>query len=692
MSFSVAARTLLTSTLLVPGLLAFVGCNKDSSDSEPNQDGMGGALGTGGATTSDGAGENKKLLDELLTEIGKLKVQLETADEDNQKELLDRIDSLTKEIEDMREADSKCGQGGECTGLDSAKEGFRPLFQAICEKGFDCCTVGQSTSALGANVDSVEGCVEVLEDRMARGKNPTDLDNRYSSSFQVDWPEIGPLTHAVEEGRAEIDEGTVALCALLISTVECEAFDSYGYGYGRGPGLPEGGLCSVVNSCQPENWISGLVQEGAPCNPDVDFQECQDGLKCSGEQGSAVCVRAGDAGDRCITQDDCSSGSYCDIESGECTPRCGEAAPCSGDDECGTGLVCEYDDWANDYFCAPDQRAEVGQECDDGDDCKSGRCAEFEAGELCVATCSDSSNCESHQFCNEGACYPKVETDDYCSGDESCKNESDLCVWAGGAAKCMTKAAQSGDACPAGSIGGKEASRLCPEGDYCSAASDTCLTLGGLSATCDSDLACEPGTHCASNGDENVCTDAADQGEDCSEVDCAEGLDCESFSDGETTHYVCLPDAPGSRNDGEYCGRYPYGSNADLCKSERCRWLNSDQSYAICDTGLPEGSACDAQGALYGSSSYRPNLDPCDKDTYCEVENAGSGDYSGVCVPRIPAGSLCSPENNSYRMCEGDQYCRWDNYVSAYRCDPELTVSDVRYCPIKGFSASSGAR
>ncbi len=682
MAFNIFTRTFLTSGLVVSSLLGAIACSDDSSGSGTSgAGGMAGAGGTGGQISDAGGTPDSEdipdsdVLDELQRQLEELRKELATAGQAERATLLERIEELSKQLEE-RDTEPACGAGGPCIGLKAAVAGVRPLFEASCAKVFSCCNPSQATLALGPSAGTPEQCVAVLEDRMARGLNPTELGSEYDFFLEMDWPDVGDLATLLESGRAVIDQEAIDACAALIAGIECREFAYGHYGYG----IPLEDTCLAKASCRPENWVVGVAEEGEPCNTEADYDECGKGLYCEGDD-AGVCVRGGTAGDRCISADDCGPGAFCDIDSGVCSAVCALGAPCDDDSDCGEGLRCDEDDTSGfDEACVIDDRGDKGDPCSGDSDCKSSECRLFGDQNECAAYCAVDADCDADEYCEESICTPKAATGELCGGDSTCLDPDDRCLWASGGARCFAPVVDSDDPCPASTVG-VEASDLCPEGQFCSMESDTCVDLVDVGEPCEVVFACGADAFCTWNGELNVCVDAADRGEDCSEVNCARGLYCESYDHGEQTVYVCLPREEGSRGEGEYCGPSPASHTEQVCESRRCRWANEEHTHAVCDAGLPEGAACDATEAWENSSV--PNFDPCNADSYCRRNSFEIGDYSGTCAPRIPAGGVCSPAYPSFGMCEDDQYCDYDSDLRVYRCSAKLSNDERNFCPIK---------
>jgi hypothetical protein len=133
----------------------------------------------------------------------------------------------------------------------------------------------------------------------------------------------------------------------------------------------EGAVCA-----QPEQTCVKAPELGEPCNPDLmvpcatglgcasDSRTCvaagaegeacvggglicAAGLKCKPVGGSGVgvptCARPGGAGTDCGSEDAlCTTGFYCDWNTGKCVASLGDGGNCDRDAVCGEGFWCDY--------------------------------------------------------------------------------------------------------------------------------------------------------------------------------------------------------------------------------------------------------------------------------------------------------------------------------------------------------------
>jgi hypothetical protein len=116
-----------------------------------------------------------------------------------------------------------------------------------------------------------------------------------------------------------------------------------------------------------------------------------------------------DVGMRCILDEECREGLYCDVYTGLCTATVRLGGVCRDDPECGPGNVCNLG------RCAAPQSA--GGPCDDYDDCGVGLWCD---GESCQSVLPPGAPCQLEMMNCQGLCtleFPTGTCRDFCNGD-----------------------------------------------------------------------------------------------------------------------------------------------------------------------------------------------------------------------------------------------------------------------------------
>jgi len=160
------------------------------------------------------------------------------------------------------------------------------------------------------------------------------------------------------------------------------------------PGSPGGGAvgdpCSQHTDCGNLYCFLGLCSE--PCNPETVGScpgggACQVGaLSCRGACGSA-----GSLGDPCSGNDQCASGMCAEMGDDRfCTALCDPSSPCPG------GFACR--DAGGVSVCVPDGGA-LGDDCAANEDCGSGICAFEDTRNYCTRICDAASPCPTAMTC-----------------------------------------------------------------------------------------------------------------------------------------------------------------------------------------------------------------------------------------------------------------------------------------------------
>jgi hypothetical protein len=191
-----------------------------------------------------------------------------------------------------------------------------------------------------------------------------------------------------------------------------------------------GGACADNNECASKM-----------CNVPVCQMACCQGT-CVGDTKPAP----GGPGTVCMSQTQCTAGTYCDITSGMCTALKAAGATCTGSDECTYGLACVGAQQTRTCKALPT----VGQACPDGvcrdagNYCNAmGMCAQIG---LAGATCTSSQQCSSFYPCDQatGMCTQAPKTGEACTG--RCFDVGTFCDTTAAMPTCVAIHAD-GDAC-----------------------------------------------------------------------------------------------------------------------------------------------------------------------------------------------------------------------------------------------------
>ena len=296
--------------------------------------------------------------------------------------------------------------------------------------------------------------------------------------------------------------------------------------------------CTADRPCQPPFLCTAIAGEGAAactqvCDPARPPTEtCPLGTYClaygCGAQGGH-CVLLGGAtravavGDPCTNDGDC-AGLYCrdpgDGGGQRCMTRCEDAAVCGAGSLCAPvtrgcgGCVAEGGDPTLHGF---------GQPCSGDEQCASGLCGADAAGTFCTQACGD---CPAGYHCARGECARGELSDDQghpCLQNEDCA--TGLCAYWPEGSSCTRFCSEAA---------------ACPEGL-------TCTDVGEGRSACKPDKTivgqpCEGNSDCLSSlcgafGDErgNVCTEPCDAG-----GGCPAGLECVDRSGLQ----LCAPPLP----------------------------------------------------------------------------------------------------------------------------------------------------
>jgi hypothetical protein len=311
--------------------------------------------------------------------------------------------------------------------------------------------------------------------------------------------------------------------ALLIGGIAC------GETINGGNGSPDGGDGAIpldqTPSCSPpcaaRQMCIGLPGSpttfcGNACQSDHDcpaFLICRNGAclaACSPSSSSGCaageyCAPAVSAGGECTSNTDCSFGSYCDSDAGtspgmggcesfsSCAAcRVGTCPVCTANSQCGAGQVCA------DGTC---------QTCTSDGQCgPNAQCTPTHTAFEC--TCSDDSDCDTHENCQSGVCASAGchfssdggdfrEYDGGCHWGQACKD--DMCVACSTIADCYLPGSPSslGYTCVHGTCTSCSTNSDCGGGQTC---------VQGSCGTCVASSQCGPSGNCV----DGYCTCTSD--------------------------------------------------------------------------------------------------------------------------------------------------------------------------------------
>lgn len=178
---------------------------------------------------------------------------------------------------------------------------------------------------------------------------------------------------AIRMGRAVI--GCLAL--LLAGSVSC-THSSVG---NQAP------LCGCLNPL--DSLVDGrcLRLQSACYYP----EDCAEGYNCTPE-GKCVCRDFEVCGVVCSQDCSCPEHYLCDAELAFCRP----SAFCLDDQMCEPTQRCRYDYHINSYICRTYTGHQVGDPCQEDDDCRSGICYT----NVCLQTCRTNAGCPDGQVCS----------------------------------------------------------------------------------------------------------------------------------------------------------------------------------------------------------------------------------------------------------------------------------------------------
>jgi len=171
-----------------------------------------------------------------------------------------------------------------------------------------------------------------------------------------------------------------ALVAALLATMQVQCTNE---------GVEEGvEACSCRSELDIINSDGWCERQDYTCNA---LNLCEQGYECTA-RNKCVCSNQAECGIECSVDCSCPAERVC-VNS---TNRCQRSLPCLDDSMCADGQICRLSEGLNYYICMPPSGAEVGQDCNENEDCLSGIC---QTG-VCLQSCFQNSDCPAQQLCN----------------------------------------------------------------------------------------------------------------------------------------------------------------------------------------------------------------------------------------------------------------------------------------------------
>ncbi len=521
------------------------------------------------------------------------------------------------------------GIGGECNADPEVGDGV-----ALCEAGY-CEFFGCATSC-GGDDDCLTVATGVCSGGTCTGKpGTTCTDDADCSSFECGALDLGDL-------------GAFGRCGPKTCA------DEYGCGPGftcswgwngsvRNPGPDNSCLRELADgedlgeACDPDPTDNDIVNGGAVCKSDLCLgarcsQVCSSDEQC-GDGGLCGYYEFSDAMIACDEDADCGAGNACTMEDGACYNAStfeyiraeedtfvlglnfcnsleGSTGSCLSHTDCGASESCELylqQNYLQDGSVDPDAPVvmagaclpaqgpgELGDECTDFSDCKSGFCIPItDTFAICSEPCTASADCGSFNIgedavngvCNSylysfagdlerfqnftyvGLCVFDFGSTADCADDFTCEAATEACFPNAIAGNDPTKASnveylcfqvwetaeqagtkQLGEACDPEAEVGECASGFCtPEvGDettgYCSQLCNAGDDCGGGDLSC-TELVRVPraGAYAANTGTFGLCLKDQECGGCTSHLDCPGSLVCANLGTAGTPAYQCVP-------------------------------------------------------------------------------------------------------------------------------------------------------
>jgi hypothetical protein len=489
----------------------------------------------------------------------------------------------------------------ERSGIATARSQMKPLVDAACDWMFGCCSSDELVYQVGNFTVDAEDCSDRLLDAIATG-TPLDLVQGGLS----DDPAEGLLTLAlaINEGRVEVNSAAVRECADGTSDRACNARVISEGPVGR---CTPSATAVEADPCDPNEMFRGRQEVGEEC---AGPWECKEGLRCADFGIVGVCALRAAEGKSCFSDDECASGLVCNYAEGLCRPGAL------------SGETCAYADPTNPIPGTETVRCADGLSCDPvAFVCAGGFCS---PGSPCFDTFADS-DCPETFYCvgnffTQATCQLPGAVGNPCSKDDDCASAfcdpfDEVCadLLATGEScfdhsECASGFCSGGTCNPSFGVGMPCASGFdeeCTDG-YCDFMTSTCAAYAAEGGPCPNGSECDP-------DDDLYCVDA-----------------------------VCL--------------RQPFPNGTTCFDNSQCA---SRACYmGECTTGAVIGAPC----ATDGSS------EPCIVGSYCE---AAAGAVMGTCAELKRPGQACANSD----QCWGECVVRFGSLM----CDstPALDLDEV---------------
>jgi uncharacterized repeat protein (TIGR01451 family) len=426
---------------------------------------------------------------------------------------------------------------------------------------------------------------------------------------------------------------TSANAGVVCRSGACDADGKCGYVNGDGPCSGNGALCRS-NVCSADGNC-GYANGDGPCDSSDATTVCR----------SSVCASTGPLAGKCgqcASDSNCAGATpACDTTSATCvactasnasacsgaTPLCNvtteTCTACNGDDGTSASLACPTSD---DPYCVTS-----GSSAGSCGVCSSNAdCAGAHAGPICSLTtgacgnvCAVDTDCAGSQWCNSGACTPKVANGDLLPSadpiDATCTTQNGLRVCESGVCDADNRCGfANGD----GSCNGSNGATVCR--------SAVCAAMGAHAGTC------EP---CNVDGDCSGATPACDSASNaCVQCTSTNASACTGATPScDVATEACVACA------GDFASGIP-----DACSSAAAPFCTSTGSCGLCATNQDcmgsdhTGPICDAVTGSCGTAC-RQDSDCASASEWCNAAPSATGS----CVPKLANGTHLpsSPSN-----------------------------------------------